>query len=173
METFAEETLHIENSEDTQGAQHTKNGKSLSGRDEQAEIGRENREEVDNAIEGENILPRALQTVDAQIVLESESYSEKPLQSLEHPTEIGMYSLETVKNNNKEIDTDKDKQPHIEPLARRSVGLENNPVDLLFSYVAIFLWQQHFENQPMEEIANKVDNATSCFTIVDTRKDTV
>ena len=84
-----------------------------------------------------------------------------------------MYSLETVKNNNKEIDTDKDKQPHIEPLARRSVGLENNPVDLLFSYVAIFLWQQHFENQPMEEIANKVDNATGCFTIVDMRKDTV
>lgn len=75
---LVEKTLHLEDAEDAEHAHEPQDGKGGGSGDKQAEPRGEDGEEVDDAVEGEDVAPGLVEAVDAEVVLEGEEDGEEP-----------------------------------------------------------------------------------------------
>ena len=155
---FVEEAGHFEDSENTQHTHHAEHRKGGSCREEEAEIGGQDREKVNNAIEGKNIFPGLLEAIDAEVVFESEENGESPT---EHPhgdgKPVGSVG-HTFENDNQDVESDADEQPDVEFLSGRGIGFEDDSIDLLLGEGSVAFGEEDSEEGSMEDVADKIDN---------------
>ena len=128
---FVEEAGHFEDAENTQHTHHAEHRESGSGGEEEAEIGGQDRENVNNTIEGKNIFPRLLEAVDAEVVFESEENGESPT---EHPhcdgEPVGSVG-HAFEDDDQDVEGDADEQPDVKFLSGMGVGFKDDGVNLL------------------------------------------
>ena len=155
---FVEEAGHFEDAENTQHTHHAEHRKGGSGGEEEAEIGGQDREEVNNAIEGKNIFPGLLETVDAEVVFESEENGESPT---EHPhgdgEPVGSVG-HAFEDDDQDVEGDADEQPDVEFLSGRGIGFEDDSIDLLLGEGSVAFGEEDSEEGSMEDVADEIDN---------------
>lgn len=155
---FVDEAGHFEDAENTQHTHHAEHRKGGSGGEEEAEIGGQDREKVNNAIEGKNIFPGLLKAIDAEVVFESEENGESPT---EHPhgdgKPVGSVG-HAFENDNQDVESDADEQPDVEFLSGRGIGFEDDSIDLLLGERAVAFREEDSEEGSMEDVADEIDN---------------
>ena len=155
---FVQEAGHFEDSENTQHTHHAEYRKGGSCREEEAEIGGQDREEVNNAIEGKNIFPGLLEAIDAEVVFESEENGESPT---EHPHRDGepVGSVgHAFEDDDQDVEGDADEQPDVEFLSGRGIGFEDDSIDLLLGEGSVAFGEEDSEEGSMEDVADEIDN---------------
>ena len=155
---FVEEAGHFEDAENTQHTHHAEHREGGSGGEEEAEIGGQDGEEVNNAIEGKNIFPGLLETVDTEVVFKSEENGESPT---EYPhgdgKPVGSVG-HTFENDNQDVESDADEQPDVEFLSGRGIGFEDDSIDLLLGEGSVAFGEEDSEEGSMEDVADEIDN---------------
>lgn len=155
---FVEEAGHFEDSENTQHTHHAEHRKGGSGGEEETEIGGQDREKVNNAIEGKNIFPGLLDTIDAEVVFESEENGESPT---EHPhgdgKPVGSVG-HAFEDDDQDVEGDADEQPDVEFLSGRGIGFEDDSIDLLLGEGSVAFGEEDSEEGSMEDVADEIDN---------------
>ena len=155
---FVEEAGHFEDAENTQHTHHAEHRKGGSGGEEEAEIGGQDREEVNNAIEGKNIFPGLLETVDTEVVFKGEENGESPT---EHPhgdgEPVGSVG-HAFEDDDQDVEGDADEQPDVEFLSGSGIGFEDDSIDLLLGEGSVAFGEEDSEEGSMEDVADEIDN---------------
>ena len=155
---FVQEAGHFEDSENTQHTHHAEYRKGGSSREEEAEIGGQDREEVNNAIEGKNIFPGLLETVDTEVVFESEENGEPPTEYPHRDGEPVGSVGHAFEDDDQDVEGNADEQPDVEFLSGRGIGFEDDSIDLLLGEGSVAFGEEDSEEGSMEDVADEIDN---------------
>ena len=165
---LVEETLHPKNAEDAEHTHESEDGKGGGGGDKQTEPRGEDGEEVDNAVEGEDVAPGLVEAVDAEVVLEGEKDGEDPANDAHGEGEPLGGAGDTFQHDDDDVECDEYEQPDVELLTGRGVGFEDDGIDLLLGEGSVAFGQEYGEESTVQDAANEVDYLACYFGVGDT-----
>ena len=126
-----QEADELQHAEDAEEAEHADRAQVRRARDERLEEGRHDREEVDDAEEGERVRERPLHGDEAQRVLDGEEAGERELGGAEGAAVLRPVLVHALGEHGRHAGEDRDEQRHVEHLAAERVRLEDHLVQLV------------------------------------------
>ena len=131
----------LENPEHPQQPKGADDQQILGAVNEEADVGRQNGQQVDNPEKRSGVFGRAVHAIQPQEVFDGENNGKGPLQSVEKIAVSGLQPLNAFQHDDQYAGHDQDEQYYIEQFTRRGIGLENDFVDFFLEF--IFLDNSH------------------------------
>ncbi len=118
----------LQYSKDPEQSENPYHQKILTSGDGKAEVGRKNSEQIDNAIEAEDIAQGTARTENPEGILERKQDCKKPFQVIKNIAVRNAELRDTLKKNHEDAEQDCPEQHNIEPLTSGRISLKNNHV---------------------------------------------
>ena len=130
-------TPHLQHTEDSKETQDPHDHEIVGSGEENRQVGRKNRNEVNDSVEAENVAFLVPDDPDPGSVFDGEENGENPFHDEEELAMLGVNGIDAFQHHDDDADPDRNHKDHVECLGSRSVREKDHPPDTILQIVAL------------------------------------